>query len=219
MDGVPEVAVRVATGAGLAAGAPGLAGAGAAPGLAGAAAGVPPVFKAGAETDGGAMPTGAALGAPVGPPGGSVGNLMVGAAVGFGGRLMRTVSFFGCTLPVSFFGGGMAPVGMAGMNGAGGGVAGFGLGGGTSAIMLLPKISRASVLSNFYSGRNGIKHLANRTNFIRRFHRFTQMGKFSICEHRRTLSANDIISKIKKFFSSSPLRSVCDFFQIGTITA
>lgn len=30
-----------------------------------------------------------------GPPGGSVGNLMVGAAEGLGGRLMRTVSFFG----------------------------------------------------------------------------------------------------------------------------
>ncbi len=37
---------------------------------------------------------GAAL-APVGPPGGSVGNLIVGAAEGFGGRLMRTVSFLG----------------------------------------------------------------------------------------------------------------------------
>jgi len=33
--------------------------------------------------------------APVGPPGGNVGSLMVGAAVGFGGRLMRTVSFLG----------------------------------------------------------------------------------------------------------------------------
>ncbi|MEJ0091098.1 MAG: hypothetical protein WDM80_15315 [Limisphaerales bacterium] len=33
--------------------------------------------------------------APVGPPGGNVGSLMVGAAVGFGGKLMRTVSFFG----------------------------------------------------------------------------------------------------------------------------
>ena len=38
--------------------------------------------------------TGAAL-APVGPPGGSVGNLIVGAAEGLGGRLMRTVSFLG----------------------------------------------------------------------------------------------------------------------------
>ena len=52
--------------------------------------------------------------APVGPPGGSVGNLMVGAAEGFGGRLMRTVSFLGWTLPVSFFGG-MAPAGTFGM--------------------------------------------------------------------------------------------------------
>lgn len=36
---------------------------------------------AGAETDG--------------PPGGRVGSLMVGAAEGFGGKLMRTVSFLG----------------------------------------------------------------------------------------------------------------------------
>ena len=45
---------------------------------------------AGAGADGAAR-----LGAPVGPPGGKVGNLMVGAAVGLGGRLMRTVSFLG----------------------------------------------------------------------------------------------------------------------------
>jgi hypothetical protein len=38
---------------------------------------------------------GGALAAPVGPPGGSVGNLIVGAAEGFGGKLMRTVSFLG----------------------------------------------------------------------------------------------------------------------------
>jgi len=67
---------------------------------------------------------GAALGAPVGPPGGNVGNLIVGAAVGFGGKLMRTVSFLGCTLPVSFFGGGTAPVGPDG-----------GMDGGLSAIV------------------------------------------------------------------------------------
>ena len=30
-----------------------------------------------------------------GAPGASVGNLIVGAAVGFGGKLIRTVSFFG----------------------------------------------------------------------------------------------------------------------------
>jgi hypothetical protein len=39
---------------------------------------------------------------------------MVGAAEGLGGKLMRTVSFFGCTLPVSFFGG-TAPPGVLGM--------------------------------------------------------------------------------------------------------
>ena len=32
---------------------------------------------------------------PMGPPVGSVGSLIVGDAVGLGGRLMRTVSFFG----------------------------------------------------------------------------------------------------------------------------
>jgi hypothetical protein len=58
---------------------------------------------------------GTALGAPVGPPGGSVGSLMVGAVDGFGGKLMRTVSFLGWTLPVSFFTGGTAPVGAPGM--------------------------------------------------------------------------------------------------------
>src|ERR1022692_1930323 len=44
---------------------------------------------------GGAGGIGAPEDAPVGPPGGSVGSLMVGAAVGLGGKLMRTVSFFG----------------------------------------------------------------------------------------------------------------------------
>ena len=43
--------------------------------------------------------------APVGPPGGSVGSLIVGAAVGLGGKLMRTVSFLGWTRPVDFFSG------------------------------------------------------------------------------------------------------------------
>jgi hypothetical protein len=82
---------------------------------------------------------GAAVGAPVGPPGGNVGSLMVGAAVGFGGKLMRTVSFLGCTLPVDFFNG-SAPVGAPGN----------GLFGGTSAISLV-KISTARRLSNFNS--------------------------------------------------------------------
>jgi hypothetical protein len=43
-----------------------------------------------------------------------VGSLIVGAADGFGGKLMRTVSFLGWTLPVSFFGG-TAPAGTLGM--------------------------------------------------------------------------------------------------------
>ena len=34
-------------------------------------------------------------GAPEGPPGGKVGSLMVGAAEGLGGKLIRTVSFLG----------------------------------------------------------------------------------------------------------------------------
>jgi hypothetical protein len=55
-----------------------------------------------------------AAGPPLGPPGGRVGSLMVGAAEGLGGKLMRTVSFFGWTFPVSFFGG-TAPLGMLGM--------------------------------------------------------------------------------------------------------
>ena len=56
------------------------------------------------------------LEAPVGPPGGNVGSLIVGAADGLGGRLMRTVSFLGCTLPVLFFIG-SAPMGVPGIGG------------------------------------------------------------------------------------------------------
>jgi hypothetical protein len=66
-----------------------LAGAGA------AAAGAAAVFKAGAGAAGAGAEALTGLGAPVGPPGGNVGSLMVGAAVGFGGKLMRTVSFLG----------------------------------------------------------------------------------------------------------------------------
>jgi hypothetical protein len=50
-----------------------------------------------------------------GPPAGSVGNLIVGEADGFGGRLMRTVSFFGCTFAGSDGLGGTAPDGRFGM--------------------------------------------------------------------------------------------------------
>ena len=75
---------RAAVGAAAGAGAPGL-------GCAAVAADERKVVAAGGvgtnEGDGAE--------APVGPPGGNVGSLMVGAAVGFGGRLMRTVSFLG----------------------------------------------------------------------------------------------------------------------------
>jgi hypothetical protein len=49
------------------------------------------------------------------PPGGKVGNLIV--AVGFGGKLMRTVSFLGCTLEASAGFGGTAPPGGFGLIG------------------------------------------------------------------------------------------------------
>ena len=52
------------------------------------------------------MEEGGAEGAD-GPPAGRVGSLMVGEDVGLGGRLMRTVSFFGCTLAASGGFGGM----------------------------------------------------------------------------------------------------------------
>src|SRR5262252_5924691 len=84
--------------------------AGAAAGLAAGAAGA-----AGLRVGAGAWAAaeGSGIGAPVGPAGGSVGSLMVGAAVGLGGKLMRTVSFLGCTLPVDFFSG-SAPEGVPG---------------------------------------------------------------------------------------------------------
>lgn len=78
--------------------------------------GMPGADSAGAPVGGAMLLILGAPGLPAGPPGGSVGNLMVGAAVGFGGRLMRTVSFLGCTFPVSFLGG-KAPVGAPGMFG------------------------------------------------------------------------------------------------------
>jgi len=86
-------------------------------GLGAAATGAAAVGRAGAGACTGAAPmagAGAPATGPVGPPGGSVGNLIVGAAEGLGGKLMRTVSFLGWTLPVSFFGG-TAPAGTLGM--------------------------------------------------------------------------------------------------------
>jgi hypothetical protein len=50
-------------------------------------------------------------GVVVGPPG-NVGSLIV--ALGFGGRLMRTVSFFGCTFDGSGGFGGTGPLGIFG---------------------------------------------------------------------------------------------------------
>lgn len=61
--------------------------------------------------------TGAALVAAPGggAPGASVGSLIVGADVGLGGRLMRTVSFLGWTLEASAGLGGRAPPGDVGI--------------------------------------------------------------------------------------------------------
>ena len=47
--------------------------------------------------------------------GGREGSLMVGAEVGLGGRAMRTVSFFGCTLAASAGLGGREPMGASGL--------------------------------------------------------------------------------------------------------
>jgi hypothetical protein len=59
--------------------------------------------------------TGAAAALTVGDePGARVGSLMVGADVGLGGRLMRTVSFLGWTFEASAGFGGSAPPGDVG---------------------------------------------------------------------------------------------------------
>jgi len=62
-----------------------------------------------------ATATGAAALVGGGAPGANVGNLMVGADVGLGGKLMRTVSFFGWTLEASGGLGGVAPPGDVGI--------------------------------------------------------------------------------------------------------
>jgi hypothetical protein len=49
------------------------------------------------------------------PEEGGVGKRTVGAAAGFGGKLMRTVSFLGCTFAASPDLGGTAPEGKLGM--------------------------------------------------------------------------------------------------------
>jgi len=65
------------------------------------------VGAAGACAGVGAAATGAAVAA--GAAGAGAGILIVGAAVGLGGKLIRTVSFFGCTLAASVGFGGTAP--------------------------------------------------------------------------------------------------------------
>ena len=71
-----------------------------------------------AATAVGALAAAAAVAVTAGggePPGGSEGNLMVAGDAGFGGKLMRTVSFFGCTLAASAGLGGTAPAGGLGL--------------------------------------------------------------------------------------------------------
>src|ERR1700678_4595703 len=63
-----------------------------------------------------ATATGAAAPLPgADEPGAKVGSLIVGAEVGLGGRLMRTVSFFGWTFEDSAGFGGSAPAGDGGI--------------------------------------------------------------------------------------------------------
>lgn len=82
-------------------------------------AGAPDAGGTGARgaLEAGAPATGAALAALLGggAPAGSVGNLIVGDDVGLGGKLMRTVSFLGCTLAASAGFGGSAPPGTLGV--------------------------------------------------------------------------------------------------------
>src|SRR5206468_8119858 len=68
---------------------------------------------AGACAGAGAAATGAAEAA--GAAGAGAGILIVGAAVGLGGKFIRTVSFFGCTLAASVGFGGTAPEGGFGL--------------------------------------------------------------------------------------------------------
>src|SRR6266481_5630755 len=74
------------------------------------------VGGAGAGACAGAGAGAAATGAAAdGAEGAGAGILIVGAAVGLGGKLIRTVSFFGCTLAASVGFGGTAPEGGIGL--------------------------------------------------------------------------------------------------------
>ena len=92
---------------------------------------------AGRAAAGAAAGAAAADAAPgVAPVGGNEGNLIVGEAVGLGGKAIRTVSFFGCTFAASGTGG-VAPGG------------GLGVG---SAIKLICE-------HNVWVGKNSVKSL------------------------------------------------------------
>jgi hypothetical protein len=83
-------------------------------------------------------PTGAV---PVGPPGGRVGNLIVGGSVGLGGKLIRTVSFFGFRC----FGSGSSVASAAAATlgprgGFGGGTSGCGFGAGCCSSFMKGKL-------------------------------------------------------------------------------
>lgn len=91
-SGLKAGAAATATGAGRG------SGAGAAAGREATGAAAPARGAGGGACAGAAAPiagAGAAAPPPVGPPGGNVGSLIVGAAEGLGGKLIRTVSFFG----------------------------------------------------------------------------------------------------------------------------
>lgn len=91
-------------------GADGARGAGAGRGAAAGAGAAGAAFAVGAAA--GAAPAVGAAAAAVEAVGATgAGILMVGEAVGLGGKLMRTVSFFGCTLEASAGFGGTAPPG------------------------------------------------------------------------------------------------------------
>ncbi len=115
----PETATgAIGRGAGAAAGLAVVAAAETRAGVAGPADAAAAGALAGAGAAGAAataMATGAAALVDAGAPGANVGSLIVGAEVGLGGRLMRTVSFFGCTLDASAGLGGVAPPGDVGI--------------------------------------------------------------------------------------------------------
>jgi len=87
---------------GAEAGRPAGAAAGRGAGVGGAGAGAVARAAVGAAAAAGAATAAWAVGA-------GAGILMVGAALGFGGKLIRTVSFFGCTFAASVGLGGTAP--------------------------------------------------------------------------------------------------------------